>query len=67
MTSTADIYKSAEAMIKDYGNDAVAICKERANKLYDPGDDEGSMRWTRIAMAVEELQRPKPEFGEDIQ
>ena len=72
MTSTTDIYKFAEyefaeAMIKKHGNDAVAICKERANKFYDRGDDEGSTFWTRIAKAVEDLQRPEPEFGEDIQ
>ena len=44
MTSTADINKSAEAMIKEHGNDAVAVCKERVNRFYDRGNDEGSMR-----------------------
>jgi hypothetical protein len=67
MTSSADIYRSAQAMINEHGNDAVAICKERASKFYDRGDDERSMLWTRITKAVEELQRPEPEFGEDVQ
>jgi tRNA A-37 threonylcarbamoyl transferase component Bud32 len=67
MTSTADINTFAEAIIKEHGNDAAAVCKERANKFYDRGNNDQSMLWTRIAMAVEDLQRPETDFGEDVQ
>jgi len=67
MTSSADILQSARDMIEEHGREAVAICKARANDAYDRGDDEGSTRWRRIAIAVEDLQRPEPEFGDDTQ
>ena len=67
MTSNADILQSARDMIEEHGRNAVVKCKERADSLYDRGDDKGSTLWRRIAIAVEDLQRPEPEFGDDTQ
>ena len=64
MVSDSDIYRSAQVMRRDHGDDALALSQVRANKHYDAGDDQGAAVWMRIAMAIQELQRVVPEEGE---
>ena len=64
MPSEADIYRSAQVMRREHGNAAIELAQAHANKHWDAGDDQGAAVWTRIAKAIEELQRVVPEDGE---
>ena len=64
MPSEADIYRSAQVMRREHGDDALALSQARANKHRDAGDDQGAAVWVRIARAIVELQRVVPEDGE---
>ena len=62
MTSDLDIYRSANELIKQHGEDAPIHAAMRADELMETGDMEGAAVWIRIVKAVEELllkERPK--------
>ena len=57
-----DIYRTANELIKQHGDDAPIHAAMRADELLDAGDLDGQAVWKRILVAVEELQskeRPK--------
>ncbi len=56
MTSDLDIYRSANELIKQFGDAADIEAAMRADELMDAGDMEGEAVWLRIVKAVEELQ-----------
>ena len=56
MTSDLDIYRSAQALIKQHGKDAPIEAAMRADAMLDKGDLDGCAVWKRILRAVEELQ-----------
>jgi hypothetical protein len=60
MISDADIYRSAQVLIREHGDDAKATAQSRANAFWDKGDDDGAAVWMRIAGAIEELQKTSP-------
>ncbi len=60
MTSDLDIYRSAQALIKQHGEDAPIEAATRADAMLDKGDLDGAATWQRILRAVEELQRVEP-------
>ena len=64
MISDSDIYRSAQVMRREHGDEALALSQARANKHRDAGDDDGAAVWMRIAKAIVELQRVVPEGGE---
>ena len=56
MTSPIDIYRTANELIKQHGDDAPIHAAMRADELLDAGDIDGQAVWKRILAAVEELQ-----------
>ncbi len=64
MTSDLDIYRSAQALVKQHGADAPIHAAMRADALLEKGDLDGGAVWKRILRAVEELRRTEPASGE---
>jgi hypothetical protein len=56
LTSDLDIYRSANELIKQYGDAADIEAAMRADECLAAGDMEGEAVWLRIVEAVEELQ-----------
>ena len=67
MTSDLDLYRSAQVLVKQHGEDAPIEAAMRADKLLEAGDLDGYAVWKRILRAVEELQRAEPEPGVKVQ
>ncbi len=55
MTSDLDIYRSANELIEQHGEDAPIEAAMRADELATDGDMEGRAVWLRIVKAIEEL------------
>ncbi len=65
MTSDLDIYRAANELIKQHGEDAPILAAMRADELMDAGDMEGRAVWLRIVKAVEELlSKERPDDAE---
>ncbi len=60
MTYDLDIYRSANELIKQYGEAADIEAAMRADECRAAGDMEGAAAWLRIGKAVEEVQRTRP-------
>ncbi len=62
MTSDLDIYRSANELIEQHGEDAPIHAAMRADELMEAGDMEGRAVWLRIVKAIEELlSKERPE------
>ena len=55
MTSDLDIYRSANEVIKQFGDAADIEAAMRADACLAAGDMEGRTVWLRIMKAIEEL------------
>ncbi len=55
MISDLDIYRSANELIEQHGEDALIEAAMRADELAADGDMEGRAVWLRIVKAIEEL------------
>ena len=66
MTSDIDIYRSANTVIKRYGEDARGHAAMRADTMLKAGDLDGSAVWKQILRVVEDLQRKAPKSGEAV-
>ncbi len=64
MTTDLDIYRSANELIKQYGEAAYIEAAMRADEYLAAGDMEEEVVWLRIGKAVEELQRTQPRRDE---
>ena len=53
----APIYKAANLVIDEIGENAAAYAAERADSLRREGDVLGAAAWRRVAPLIEELQR----------
>jgi hypothetical protein len=62
----ADIWRTAREMIEQYGADARTRALQRAEKLLEYGIPEGCEEWTRVAEAITELERTKPDAGDKL-
>ena len=60
MTSDLDIYRSANELIKQYGDAADIEAAMRADGCLAAGDMEGEAVWLRIGRAIEELRQREP-------
>ena len=58
-----DIYRSANALVKQHGQAAPIQAAMRADAMLDKGDLDGAAVWRRILGAVEEIQRVEPRPG----
>ncbi len=63
MIPDLDIYRAANVIIKQYGQDAPIHAAMRADAMLEAGDLGGYAVWKRIIKAVEELQRAEPRPG----
>lgn len=53
----ADIWRTANQLIRDYGADAEGCARWRAEKLREHGIPDDAGDWLRIADAIVKLQR----------
>jgi hypothetical protein len=53
----ANIYKAANFVIDEIGEDAAIYAATRADLLHKEGDVLGAAAWRRVAPVIEELQR----------
>jgi hypothetical protein len=53
------IYRAANLVIDEIGEDAATYAAERADLLHREGDALGAAAWRRIAPVIEELQRKR--------
>ena len=62
MTSDIDIYRTANLLIEQHGEDAPIHAAMRADELLEAGDLDGLAVWKRVLTAIDELlskERPK--------
>ena len=57
--SDRDVYRAANLLIKQHGDDAERVAAERADQMLDRSDHDGQMVWLRIRRAIVELQAPQ--------
>ena len=60
MTSDLDIYRTANVLVKHYGEDAVLEAAQRADAMLEKGSLDGQRIWKRVLAAVNEIQRREP-------
>ncbi len=63
MTSDLDIYRAANLLVMQHGEDAPIEAAMRADAMLEKGDLDGLAVWKRILRAVEELQGADPAPG----
>ncbi len=63
MIPDLDIYRTANILVKQHGQDAPIHAAMRADAMLDKGDLDGCAVWKRVLRAVEELQRAGPGPG----
>ncbi len=66
MTSDLDIYRSANELIKQFGDAAEFEAAMRADECLAAGDMEGEAVWLRIVKAVEELLSEERPDGAEV-
>ncbi len=64
MIAEIDIWRSANLMVREHGEDAALEAAQRADTMLERGDMDGCAVWKRILKAIEELQREVPNSGE---
>ncbi len=64
MISDRDLYAAADMLIREHGEEARSIARNRAKELKARGDEDGYAAFTRIADAIKELGRNRPGSGE---
>ena len=57
MISDLDIWRSANELIKQFGDTAEIEAAARADALLDKGDLDGQRVWLRILKAIDEMQK----------
>ncbi len=66
MVDDLDIYRSANELIEQHGEDAPIEAALRADELAADGDMDGRAVWLRIVKAVEELLAKERPEGEKV-
>ena len=66
MTSDLDIYRTANVLVKHYGEDADLEAAQRADAMLEKGCLDGQRVWRRVLKAVKEIQRQEPREGEAV-
>ncbi len=62
-----DIYRSAQVLVNQHGQDAPIHAAMRADAMLEKGDMNGYAVWKRILRAVEELRRTGVRAGDRLQ
>lgn len=63
MISDLDIYRSANVLIKQHGEDAAIHAAMKTDALLEKGNVEGAAVWKQIVRAVNELTNVEPPSG----
>ena len=66
MPSEIDIYRTANLLVKQHGEDAPIHAAMRADAMLEKGDLDGYAAWRRMLRAVEELQEVEPASGAQV-
>ncbi len=66
MTSNLDIYRTANVLVKHYGEDTALEAAQRADAMLEKGSLDGRRVWKRVLAAVKEIQREVPREGEAV-
>jgi hypothetical protein len=66
VTSDLDIFRTANVLVKHYGEDAALEAAQRADAMLDKGAIDGQRIWKRVLKAVKEIQRDEPREGETV-
>ena len=66
MTPDIDIWRSAQLLVRQHGEDAPIHAAMRADAMLDKGDLDAYAVWKRVLKAIEELQETGPKSGEAI-
>ncbi len=66
MTSDLNIYRTANVLVKHYGEDAALEAAQRADIMLEKGAIDGQRVWKRVLAAVKEIQREVPREGEAV-
>ena len=64
MVPDLTIFRAANVVSREHGEDAALEAAMRADAMLVKGDLEGLAVWKRILTAVEEVQRPKRDIEE---
>jgi hypothetical protein len=56
MISDLDIWRAANLLIREHGDDAEIVAARRADEMLERGDHDGQRVWLRIRRAIAELQ-----------
>lgn len=64
MVSELDIWRSANLLIQQHGDQADLKAIQRAEAMLGKGNLDGHRVWLRILKKINELQRAAPEKGE---
>ncbi len=67
MIPAIDIYRSANILVKQHGQDAPIHAAMRADAMLDKGDLDGYAVWKRIVKAAEELLSKERPAGVTVQ
>ena len=67
MIPDLDIYRSAQVLVKQHGEDAPIHTAMRADAMPDKGDLDGYDVWKRIVKAVEKLLSKERPDGATVQ
>ncbi len=66
MTSDLDIYRSANLLVKQHGDEAPIHAAMQADAMLETGDFDGQAVWLRILKAIEELLNTSPGNGTPV-
>ncbi len=55
MISDLDVYRSANLLVKQHGQDAPIYAAMKADAMLEKGDLDGAATWQRIVRATKEL------------
>ena len=61
-----DIWRVADLLVKEYGDEAVFLASKRADAMLDQGDTDGFTVWLKVVKTIETLQRKGPAEGEAV-
>ena len=67
MTSDIDIYRTANVLVKQHGQNAPIHAAMRADELLEAGDMEGCAVFKRVLKAIEEMLSKERPPGASLQ
>ena len=60
MVDEINIYRSANLLIKQHGEDAAIYAAMQADKCLEKGDLDGKVAWLTVIKAIEEIRDTEP-------